>query len=650
MPFTNLNKRLENRSSVSSNSRRYSPNRSFSSTMEKKPRNRKKMIIRIVIVLLILFVAIYLPVRGIYNSSRTLLASAKAANDAFKRENLDDVNMHVKEMEEASGSLNTSLNFLIWVRAIPYFGGFYADAKHFAKAAEYELQASQMIVESLLPHKQELGFTGNPTPGTDRVAQFVKILDKTIPQLDKVAPLLQKASDEVSSIDVNKYPENFGSRTVRSRIDAGKNLIMGAAYAVKEAKPAIEQAPMALGQPNPRNYMLIFQNDKELRATGGFMTAYAFMKIDKGRLNASQSDDIYRLDEKLLERCRSVICPLTPPAAIAQYLPEANGKPRTAWSMRDSNFSPDVPTAMKDFEKMYNFLPGAEKYDGIILMDTKVVEELIKVTGPIEVDGTTFSNEIDPRCDCTKVIYELENYSQVIEKGSADRKAILGTLMQQILARALGTSFDKVPEFINVGVKMANSKHIMMYMKDEQLQTALANLNWTGQITPIADSDYLHINDSNFAGGKSNLYVRQKVDLDITENDGKFVNKLTVQYRNPFKASRWLNNVVNRTYVRVYVPKGSKLVNSKGSDVKVTTIEDELGKTVFEGFVQVRPENTRDLVLEYELPGSFKKDNNYPILIQKQGGTDPFEYNVKYNGKTKEKFELEGDKSLNLNL
>lgn len=650
MPFTNLNKRLENRSSISSNSRRYSPNRSFSSTMEKKPRNRKKMLIRIVAVLLILFVAIYLPVRGIYNSSRSLIASARAANDAFKRENLDDVNTHVKAMEEASGGLNTSLNFLFWVRIIPYFGGFYADAKHFAKAAEYELQASQMIVESLLPHKQELGFTGNPTPGTDRVAQFVKILDKTIPQLDSVAPLLQKASDEVSSIDVNKYPENFGSRPVRSRVDAGKNLIMGAAYAVKEAKPAIEQAPKALGQPTPKNYMLIFQNDKELRATGGFMTAYAFMKIDKGRLTASQSDDIYRLDERLLERCKSVICPLTPPQAIATYLPEANGKPRSAWSMRDSNFSPDVPTSLQDFEKMYNFLPGAEKYDGIILMDTKVVEELIKITGPIEVDGTTFSTEIDQRCDCTKVIYELENYSQVIEKGSADRKAILGTLMQQILARALGTSFDKVPEFINVGVKMANSKHILMYMKDQELQTALANLNWTGQIKQVADSDYLHINDSNFAGGKSNLYVRQKVDLDITEQDGKSINKLTVQYRNPFKASRWLNNVVNRTYVRVYVPKGAKLVNSKGSDVKVTTIEEELGKTVFEAFVQVRPENTRDLVLEYELPGSFKKDNNYPLMIQKQGGTDPFEYTIKYNGKTKEKFELDGDRSLNLSL
>lgn len=646
MPFTNLNKKLETKHAAV-NSRRYSPNRSVSSTMEKKPR-RKKMIIRIAIIFLILFLTIFLPIRGAFNATRTMIAAAKSANDAFKRENLDDINTQVKIMEDASGDLNVSLNFLVWVRVIPFLGGYYADAKHFSRAAEYELQAAQNIVESLLPHKQELGFMGNPTPGTDRVAQFVKILNKALPQLDTIEPLLEKAGKEVSSVDVNKYPESFGSRAVRSRIDAAKNIIIGTAYAVKEARPAIEQAPAALGEPSEKNYMLIFQNDKELRATGGFMTAYAFMKLDKGRLKASQSDDIYRLDEKLLARCRSVVCPLTPPVALAKYLPEADGKPRTAWSMRDSNFSPDVPTAMKDFEKMYNFLPGAEKYDGIILMDTKVVEELIKVTGPIEVDGMTFSNEIDERCDCTKVIYELENYSQVIEKGSTDRKAILGTLMQQILARALGTSFDKVPEFINVGVKMANSKHIMMYMKDQKLEEALMQLNWTGQMRQVENSDFLAVVDSNFAGGKSNLYVRQKVDLDITEKDGKRINKLTLQYRNPFKASRWLNNVVNRTYVRVYVPQGSKLISSKGSDVAVNTIENELGKTVFDGFVQVRPENTRDFVLEYELPANFEKDGKYPILIQKQGGTDPFEYDVSVNGGGSEKFELDADKMLNL--
>ena len=144
-------------------------------------------------------------------------------------------------------------------------------------------------------------------------------------------------------------------------------------------------------------------------------------------------------------------------------------------------------------------------------MDTAVVEELIKITGSIEVFGTTYSAENDKRCNCSNVVYELENYAQIIEKGQEDRKAILGTLMSQILARSLGTSTEKLPEFINAGVKLANSKHLMLYMHDEKTQSALSKLNWSGEIKQT-NGDYLHINDANFAGGKSNLFFVQHIN------------------------------------------------------------------------------------------------------------------------------------------
>lgn len=630
MAFVNLNKKLN------------------SSRIYNKPkRDKKKFWMRILLILLLLFVFIYLPLRGVYTSARSMVAQARYVQDAAKRENLDDIKKGLKDMKRSSDGLSMSLNFLIWAGFIPYIGGFYWDGVHFSKAASHELSAAIKITDILEPHKNEIGFTGNPTPGTDRVAQAVKILDKVMPELDKIEPDLKKAADEVKSVDVSKYPENWGSRRVRSQIDTAKNFITGAHFAVTQARPALEVAPSALGEPNPKKYLIIFQNDKELRATGGFMTAYAFMGLDKGKVSSSQSDDIYRLDERLLQICQNVICPLTPPEPLVKYLPEANGKPRTAWSMRDSNLSPDVPTSMKQFEKLYAYL-RAEDFDGIILIDTNVVEEMIKITGPVEVFGTKYSAEHDDRCNCPNVIYELENYAQRIEKGEPDRKAILGTLMQQILARSLGASTDKLPEFINAGVKLANSKHIMFYMHDAKTQDALSKLNWTGEINNT-EGDYLHINDSNFAGGKSNLYVTEDVKLDInTTGSEKVKNKLVIEYKNPQKFSTWLNGI-NRDFVRVYVPQGAKLINSKGSDVKVSTIEEELGKTVFEAFIQIRPQNSRVLEFEYELPNGFS-GNEYPILIQKQPGTKDYNYEIRLNGKKKAEFKLDGDKDLRLSL
>ncbi len=189
----------------------------------------------------------------------------------------------------------------------------------------------------------------------------------------------------------------------------------------------------------------------------------------------------------------------------------------------------------------------------------------------------------------------------------------------------------------------------MFYMHDGKLEKSLERLGWTGQIKQPEGSDYLHINDSNFAGGKSNLYVIQNVTLNIKPENGKSVNKLTIEYKNPEKYGTWLNGI-NRDYVRIYVPKGAKLLNSKGSEVKVTTIEEELNKTVFEAFIQVRPGNSTQLVFEYEIPQNFTKDGKYPLMIQKQPGTKDFDYTVQINGRTKNTFKLDNDKDLRLGL
>lgn len=633
MKFYNLNQKLENVS------------KKENLNMGKK-RSNKNRTLKLVMFLIILSALIYLPSRGVYSAVKKAKLAVSNLNEAAKNNNFDAVNRSLTLLKSSISQMDFSFKFLVWVKVIPWIGGFYTDAAKFTVAINLEIDAGQVLFQTLEPYKEELGFNNTPSPGQDRISQAVKILDRVLPNIDQVKPFLDKAADEVKNIDIDKYPETLGSRPLKSKIETIKNFITGASFVVSNAQDALKITPSALGEPNAKNYLVIFQNDKELRATGGFMTAYAFIKLDKGRVSSTSSDDIYRLDEKLLKVCLHVICPLTPPAPLVKYLPEANGKPRTAWSIRDSNLSPDLPTSMRDFEKMYGFLGEGVDFDGIIVIDTKVVEELIKITGPIEVYGTRYSGDLDKRCNCPNVIYELENYSQIVEKGEQDRKAILGTLMQQILARSLGASTDKLPDFINAGVKLAQTKDVLFYMHDSQVQRALSRLNWTGEIKSYS-GDYLNINDSNFAGGKSNLYVTQDVNLDITPSGSDIKHKLTITYKNPQPYNGWLN-AINRSYVRFYVPKGSKLISSKGSDDGVSTIDEELGKTVFEAFIQVRPESSRILNLEYSSPRiEFNKE--YPILIQKQPGKGVFRYTLKVDGKHKV-IELDKDSELKFSL
>ena len=101
--------------------------------------------------------------------------------------------------------------------------------------------------------------------------------------------------------------------------------------------------------------------------------------------------------------------------------------------------------------------------------------------------------------------------------------------------------------------------------------------------------DYLHVNDVNFAGAKSNMFIKESVKGEINVgSDGTVEKVITISYKNPQAASNCnleagelcLNGIL-RNWLRVYVPEGSTLVEFKGSE-KQTVTYNELGKTVFE--------------------------------------------------------------------
>lgn len=603
-------------------------------------------LVRLLVILILILVLVGFPLKIITDGFKDLQLHSKAIATAYQNQNFGQLQSEVGETKISLQKMNTSLNFLIWMSIIPVVGGYYSDIRHLTGAGVNELAAFEIILEKLRSSEKELGFVGTPLSGPDRVSQGVKLLQAVLPHLESVKLQLRAAREEVDSIDTSKYPDQFQGVALGQTVRLGKNFIMGADEAVSNHKELLSQLPAILGAAVPKNYLLLFQNDKEIRPTGGFITAYAFLQINKGQVSTSVSDDIYRLDERLLATCRSKICPLTPPPPIVRYLPEVSGRPRSAWSMRDSNISPDLPTSAKEFERMYTLLGQGLPFDGLIYIDSQVVEELIEVTGSIDIFGTPYSSKVDHRCNCPNVIFELENYAEIASKGEQDRKAILGVLMQQILAKSMGSEVDKIPQLLDTIVRLANHKHVMFYMHDSSVQKSFATLNWTGEIKNYS-GDYLHINDANFAGGKSNLYVEQTVTQEISkQSSGIYKKKLTIEYKNPQGFNTWLNGI-NRDYVRIYVPAGSKLISSKGSEDGVREIED-LGKTVFEAFITVRPQNSRKLEFEYTIP--YQPSGKYELLIQKQPGAKDFKYVIKLNGSQKADFKLDMDREFKFDL
>ncbi len=386
--------------------------------------------------------------------------------------------------------------------------------------------------------------------------------------------------------------------------------------------------------------MVLFQNDAELRPTGGFMTAYAFLKVSNGRITPLSSFDIYDLDARFNKKVPA-------PEAIKKYLNE------TYLNLRNSNMSPDYKVSMDLFYKYYHDIPGFPKPDGIIAIDTRFPVEILKVIGPIGVGGWgNFGPQNDPACDCPQVVYQLELIADKPVAGfRTGRKAVIGPLMHSMMANAMGSPKHTWPKLINVVLDSIKQKHLLFYFLEDKTQKVAEDFNAAGRIQPY-EFDYLHINDANLGGAKSDMYITREVEQEIEVAGTTVTKTVTISYNNPRKGSncnleagQLCLNGVYRDYVRLLVPQGSKLLSVVGSEVKEQVSED-LGKTVFEAFFTMRPQSSSKIVFKYELPPLNL--TTYKLLIQKQPGLPSIKHTITLNG-NQLVTEINEDKELILN-
>src|SRR4030066_1065726 len=324
------------------------------------------------------------------------------------------------------------------------------------------------------------------------------------------------------------------------------------------------------------------------------------------------------------------------------------------------NWSPDFSKSMNLFFKEGGTV-GIENIDGIVAVDTQVLVNLLDIMGTILVPGFgNYSNQIEPKCNCPQVIYELESFADVegpivwdpvsgkiIYKppNSDNRKKIIGPLMNSIMSNALGQPKEKIPALFEAGFKSMMEKHVLFFLFDQKTQQGVASFGIGGIISDTAD-DYLLINDANLGGRKSNLYVTQEVSEEIKiAKDGSVEKTLTISYKNPEKYDGWLNSVLPN-WVRIYVPKGSEILEVNGLEDRKDSYE-EFDKTVFAGFFELRPQGISNVKVKYKLP--FKVKDVYKYYIQKQPGKDAPLYTIKI-GKTEEEFLLKTDKEMKFRI
>lgn len=586
----------------------------------------------------------YLPYKRIRAKAEVVMASAKKMKDGVKENDIDLVKKDMEQLSKDYASFQKEAKSVYWASFIPYVSDF----KNGVEAGDYLIKAGQQSVNAIYPHADLIGFKKGESSFVDKSAEdrlqtAVLTLDKILVDVDSISENVDQAQQRIEKIDPNRYPEKIGNRVVRAEIADAKTQFNAAASFFVEAKPLIKQLPEILGKDEEKNYLILFQNEYERRATGGFLTAFAHMKIANGKIEISNSSNIYDLDDSIANKPAA-------PEKIRQYHVNVN-----QFFIRDSNLSPDWVESIKLFESLYQKSSIKKDYDGIISMDAHVLVDLLRIFGDTEAGGVTFSANEDPRCDCPQAIYEIfDNVGRPVGYIRENRKGILGELMFALFNKAIGFSPSKYwgPMAQEMFVNM-DEKHVLLYFKDPEIQKAVEKMNYGGRIQEF-EGDYLHINNVNFAGAKSNLFVSEEIESTTTFEGGKVKREVRIVFKNPYAHSDCnlergglCLNATLRNWIRFYVPKGAELDTFNGSKTEVLTYDD-LGKTVFEGFMEVNPKGRAEVVITYTLPDTINKDN-YKLLIQKQGGVSQQKIKVVVDKKKKYDGQFNVDQLISLN-
>ncbi|MEK7640158.1 MAG: DUF4012 domain-containing protein [Patescibacteria group bacterium] len=414
---------------------------------------------------------------------------------------------------------------------------------------------------------------------------------------------------------------------------------------ITQAIPASTIIPSLLGYPEQQNYLFLLQNNTELRPTGGFIGTYGVIKVKDGEITLFATDNVYNLDD------RAKALNVKPPAPLTRY----NWVNR--WLFRDSNWSPDFPTAAQEALSFYRREGGHERsLNGVIAIDPTFFQQLLTLTGPITIGKKEFNskNLVDELQFITGYAYDGKNNIDTTQ-----RKEIIGVLGKRLIEQVLKLPKEKYGKAWTIFQQGVSEKHLIFWVANQTNQRTLEQLGWAGAVK-IPQGDSLMVVDANLASLKSDPFVERTLTYIVQRDEEGLIANLTIHYNNTGKLT-W-KTTRYRTYTRVLVPRGSTLISSTGAMVECNvkrdgTVEvgEEAGHTTFAAFTCTELGASHDLVLRYRLGGSpnaLFDQGEYKLLVQKQAGTINHTLNVSldlgrnlsYGGTLAETMKLQGNK------
>ncbi len=542
---------------------------------------------RTTLILSVLALAVGGPSLLVGSSALVVVWQAVAARQAVAVHNVAEVHRDLSVAVPALSALNLGMHGLFWLTDVPGVGPTYRAAVDLGQFSASAAVIARSATGVLPAHVSASSTLGAVSALVSRLPQVTASIARHQSQLHTMAAMLRQVPQHGVWT-----PLAQPLATWTPRLLAGLGGLEQILPTWQRALPALMRA---LGFPHTQHYLVFLQNNGEMRATGGFMTAYAVVTINHGVVAPIHEHGIYSLSSAIRYR---------PPAPG----PIAYEFALKHWHLRDANTSPDVPTTVQTIYKFWNSIPHHPQINGVLFVDVWVMDRLIGDVGRINL-VTPYHHAVFTEKNANVTMEYLAELAPYPHPGL--QKQFLGVLAHDLLSRIVhGSPHLKLQVLQSLKTSLAR-KWILLYFNNPLEEQWVSRFGWGGQvIRHTHGANYLQVVDENLGGHKDNFFIQEHVTTQIEQAaPHDYIQVTTVTLVNPALYNGWLV-VPYSGLVRLYVPRGAQLMSLEGSaGFSQNHVNPTLNKSVFGGFIVMGarrslkdPPATGSLTVAYRLP------------------------------------------------
>lgn len=439
--------------------------------------------------------------------------------------------------------------------------------------------------------------------------------------------LLNSAWEDLGFLEaeLENQPQIFGSKLFKLSplVTKLRQDLPQARKMIVDLVDFLEILPGIVGSEEEKTYLILLQNNMELRPTGGFIGSFILVSFNQGSLKKFEVYDVYSADGQLKGH-------VEPPPPLKEHLGEAN------WYLRDSNWDPNFPTSALRAQWFLEKTLGYE-VDGVVAVNLNLPQKILAAVGGVEM--IDFQENIDAK----NLFPKAQEYSEGgFFPGSTQKRDFLGSLSRTLLEEVKNASFSKQTKIAQAIYQSFQEKDLFLSLNERRSMEVVSRLGWEGSLRQLncldpslpCVADYLMIVESNLGVNKANYYLKRNIVLQVKiAQDGLLENNLKISYLNgSLMGDRFAGDYKN--YLRIYLPLSSTLTQVKvgGNVLNKEKIDSGIsaGKTFFGFLVEVPAEKHETVEVVYQPPFKIKKSEpvDFLMLAQRQSGADPSHFQL----------------------